>query len=153
MYKKYVLYLVMLLTVLFGCEDEYFPEGYWPYQVEFMLTNGDSRNWLVTRWEENGQEVDMNTCSDSLRLAFEVITSDSIASYQLRKRNDCVTFDTTFIGELTASGGEGFFTDSLYLERANGSILRTVVNDLTSKGLIMQFTESGSRVYYELGVE
>lgn len=143
--KKAVFYLVLVIAGLSACDDGYLPEGYWPYQVEYMLTDGDSKNWLVTEWVEDDNQVVMTSCTDSLRFAFAYITSDSIASYELRKIGDCVTYDTTFLGELTASGGSGYFTDSLYVELSNGTINRYFMKSLTSSFLNMEFVKSGRK--------
>ncbi len=137
--------MIVVMALLAACEDEYFPEGFLPYQVEYMLTNDSSRTWLVTGWEVNGDPVAMASCSDSLRLGFEVITNDSIASYELRYNADCSQFDTTSIGALTASGSNSF-TDSLYFERSNGTIRSMYVKELTSSRLSVTYSLNGSLV-------
>ena len=110
-----------------------------------MLTNDNQRTWVVTEWQVNQEAVEMNECSDSLRIGFEVIRQDSIASYELRYNGTCTQFDTTFIGALRASGSQ-FFTDTLYFERSNGSVRSYFVRELTASRLAIDYIQSGTQV-------
>ncbi|MAE86611.1 MAG: hypothetical protein CMB80_28005 [Flammeovirgaceae bacterium] len=136
-----------------SCDDEYFPKGYFPYQVEYMLTGGEQQNWVATRININDEEQEFNSCSDSLWLGFEVIDDDSISSYELRKIADCSTWDTTFLGQLTASGSDAYFSDTIYLEQTNGTSNWIFVDYLTASQLDLRFVKNGTRTSYKLRVD
>lgn len=149
--KKAVFYLIVFVAGFTACEDGYFPEGYWPYQVEYMLSNDDVKTWLVQSEVVNGEVQPIEECMDSIRWQFEVITSDSIAAYKLTFDNACLMYDTTVIGGLRASGGEGYFTDTLYYQQANSTEKRMYVEHITSNLLRLNYTEGGDS--YEVRLE
>lgn len=151
--KKYIRYLVVFAVCITSCEDEYFPSGFFPYQVEYMLTNDDRKTWLIEELSLNGEIQAIEECADSVRWQFEMIASDSISAYQLIFDEECMFFDTLVMGSLRASGNaNSLFTDTLYLEQQNGSMRTMYVHEITAGGLNVSYNSGGisNDVYLEL---
>ena len=126
--EMYVRYLLILCAwLVMSCTNEFFPEGLYDYQVERLLSNGDSKIW--------NQQVNSNECQDSVRLLVQLVsanTDDSVSISEILRGTTC-TPDTTLIGNADASSFlDGLlFTDSLNF--ADGSTW--MVNDISAKSL------------------
>ena len=125
MYVRYL--LILFVWLVMSCTNEFFPEGLYDYQVERLLSNGDSKIW--------NQQVNSNECQDSVRLLVQLVsanTDDSVSISEILGGIAC-TPDTTLIGNADASSFlDGLlFTDSLNF--ADGSTW--MVNDISAKSL------------------
>lgn len=142
--RKHILYLSVILSLFISCDDEYFPEGFYSYQVEYMLTNDDVKTWFVEREVVNGEVQLIEQCGDSVRWQFEVISSDSISSYKLIFDEDCQFYDTIAIGGLRVSGGSDYFADTLYFDQPNGNTNEMMLDYVSPSRMTASYSESGN---------
>lgn len=148
--KKW-LFIVWFTLVLAGCEEDYYPPGLYANQVEWLLTGGSEKTWVLTNLEIEGNNVPLNDCWDSVRVSFQAkLASDnsiqSIAAYQLTYRQDCQTFDTTFYGNMYASASpnspnKNVFSDSLVFEE--GGLDYVLVEAISSEAVTWRQLRSG----------
>lgn len=108
--------------------------GFLAYQVEILLAGGqepgDSKTWLLSELVRDGQEVPLLTCTDSLRLQFEVLTSGDISAHQLVPTSDCSSLQDSVMGTVRASSDNGRFSGALLF---TGSALDSMeVADISS---------------------
>ena len=120
-----------LFLLLFGCQSDFIPEGLYDYQVERLLSNGDTKVW--------SQVVNSSNCQDSTKLSIQLISSsidDSVAISRLVPLADCTGLDTLFIGNADASSFEGaiLFTDTLNF--SDGSFW--LVEHITSNKIVIR---------------
>lgn len=148
--KRHLLYLMVGTATLLGCQEaDYYPEGLRPYQVEYILTDGDYKDWFLQEWRINGESQPVSTCADSVRWSFEMITEDSISAYALTFDENCLMYDTAVFGRLKASGSD-YFEDSLVYELPNGQSRFMMVQNITSNFLQVNYTQSGNQYYASL---
>lgn len=102
----------VLLIFLVGCAEDNFPGGLYDYQVERLLSGGDSKVWMLVSELENGVASFPSICSDSTRLLITLTSLDSVNIVQLIPNIICDAFDTLKLGNANASG-DLLFTDSL----------------------------------------
>lgn len=106
-----------------ACDTDFFPEGLYHYQVERLLSAGDSAVWEVAPIEG---------CEEaSARYAFTLLmdnTEDSLTVYSLQPTSDCSGYDIIFLGNADASSLEGglVFTDSLLFSDGTYWILHSL---------------------------
>lgn len=117
-----------IFLIFLGCQSDFFPSGLYHYQVERLLSGGSSKVW--------NQVINSSNCSDSVKLYVEFVsssTNDSLAFSNLTPNSDCTGFDTTFIGNASASAFDDglLFSDSLAF--TNGDFW--IVNSITSQNL------------------
>ena len=89
-------WLVLLLFI--GCQQDFFPAGLYDYQVERLLSGGESKVW--------SEQVGSMNCADSTKLYITLLensSGDSVSLSILTPRSDCSGFDTTLIGNANAS--------------------------------------------------
>ncbi len=118
-----------------ACGEENLPPGLYDYQIERLLSAGESKVWM--------QIVNSEDCEDSLRLLVER-ASDSIDIYRLIPGELCDYQDTSFVGRAEASNlPDGLlFTDSLNF--SDGDFW--LVESITSKSLTL--TINAERISY-----
>jgi len=135
-------FLLVAACFILACDDEtFYPSGLYNYQVERLITDGGGQaTWLITSISIDGQNQSMDGCLDSVRWVFERITTDSISAYMLEFDVECVLYDTTLLGQMTASGNDLLFTDSLLFETVNSSNDRVMhVSKITSTELDVSY--------------
>ncbi len=114
---------VVALLLCFGCDSDYFPEGLFDYQVERLLSAGDSLVW--------NQVIDSENCRDSVKLLFEFLSDsrdDSVSVFQLLANDECNGFKIEVLGNADASSfdDELLFTDSLNFADGRTWIIRSI---------------------------
>lgn len=124
-------FLFLIVLVCTSCAEDPFPRGLYDYQVERLLSGGESKTWLLVSMNDNGTITQPTICTDSLRLQVSVINTDSIQVQLLTPLADCNGFSSKNLGNANASG-DLVFTDSIIFK--SGAIW--IVNDITSKNLI-----------------
>ena len=120
MFARYC--IVLIVFVLLSCTNEFFPEEFFDYQVERLLSGGSTKEWDEIIASEN--------CSDSIRLVIELISStvdDSVTISQVVRGNNCNP-DTSLIGIADASSFSDAirFTDSLNFANGNFWIIQSI---------------------------
>lgn len=131
---KAIWYAMSLLVVLFmGCQEEdFYPKGFYGYQVERLLTGGDTAVWDIVNLSVDGTNRELMDCADSIQLHF-LQTNDTLVVYEITR---CVVPDTVYFGNMTASvssnseSNQNLFTDSLLFE--NGAVDYLIVSEITS---------------------
>ncbi len=130
--KKSII-ILLLIGMLCGCEEEdFYPKGLYGYQVDRLISGGESKLWILTASEIDGQAQAFEDCGDSLKLYVEERTM-GIAVYQL---NTCNPTDSTFFGYMTSSfkakglANQYLFTDSLLFEEGTEDFF--LVKEVTS---------------------
>ncbi|MEP4532076.1 MAG: hypothetical protein ABJ004_03245 [Cyclobacteriaceae bacterium] len=115
-----------------------------PDQVEMLLTGGDIKTWIQTKLFVDGERRVVESCSDTVLWVFEVISDDSIASYELNFDNQCLLYDTAFFGAFSASSYEEVFTDSLKFEGGSKTFMlpRFIRSDIFS----VSYPENGQEI-------
>lgn len=114
-----------ILLFILSCTSDFFPSGLYDYQVERLLTDGDTKSWFLRINSEN--------CQDSVRLIMNLVPStsnDSVSISRLERWSTCNGFDTTFLGTADASSFSGalLFTDSLIFNDGNFWIVQEVTS-------------------------
>ena len=130
-----------LLIFIFSCSDD-FQRRYYDYQVERLLTSGDSAIWTPTSILLNGNQL-LGTCQDSVLFMIELNSNDSLQLTRLRP---------TCLGDFlyTASGSEKgkasqdaqIFTDSILFANGNYWLVNSVFSrsfEIQSGDTIMSF--------------
>ena len=121
------LVLLCLVLVLLSCTQQDVQDRLFDYQIERLLSGGDSKVW--------DEEINSIDCQDSVRFLFQLVedqADDSLSISQITTlSSNCANLDTTFIGLADASSfGDGIaFSDSLIFSDGNVWI----INDLTSQ--------------------
>lgn len=114
----------LVLAIGFGgCVESDIVTQFSSSQVEQLLTDGEIKTWFQSELIIDGERQSLTNCSDSVRWVFEIISTDSISSYELILDNQCILYDTTFLGSFEASNFEEIFTDSLKFEGGNKSFM------------------------------
>lgn len=121
--KKIIILIVTLSIGLAGCIESDIVMRFSGRQVEQLFTDGDIKTWIQTSLIIDGEPQVVSSCQDTIRWVFEVIDADSIASYELIFDDQCIFYDTAFLGAFSASDFEGVFTDSLKFEKGNPSVM------------------------------
>ncbi len=132
-------WLLLALSIL-SCKDDQFPEGLYNYQVERLLSAGDSKTWNLVSLSRGGVNSNPSQCTDSLRLLITSV-SDSIHVSRLTPNIDCLTFSTEDLGNANASG-DLLFTDSLVF--SSGHVW--IIHQITSENLSLT-TNSQSEIW------
>lgn len=154
--KKQLFCLLLIILGISACQEgDYYPPGLYGYQVERLLTEGDTAVWDLVSLYVDGSLTEMNDCSDSLRLQF-VQTSDTLVVYQY---SSCATSGTLYLGNMTASSStnsesnEYVFTDSLLFEGGAWDYL--IVRDITATSFRFLRPVSAEQwvYYFEKSVE
>jgi hypothetical protein len=115
-----------VLTLLFlGCKEDQFPKGIYDYQVERLLSGGESKVWLLAEEKTEGIVTRPEVCSDSTRLLIAATQLDSIEISRLVPKVDCSGFDTLALGNANTSG-ELVFTDSLIFSTGEFWIVESI---------------------------
>ena len=131
---------LLLLLFCIACDTDFFPEGLYDYQVERLLSSGDTKTW--------NQVANTDNCTDSVKLVFTLLSStidDSVSVERLTSNVACTGFDTTSLGNADASSFSDAlnFTDTLNF--ANGSFW--IIRDVSSENLIIEETDVISHSY------
>ena len=118
--------LLVLLMICIACNNDFFPEGLYDYQVERLLSGDDSKVWK--------QVLSSGDCQDSVKLVFTFIsntTDDSVLVQRLVSNEVCSGFDTTSLGNADASSFNDalLFTDSLNFANNAFWIIRSLTSD------------------------
>lgn len=119
---------LLLVGFLVSCQNDFLPPGLYDYQVERLLSGGDSKVWI--------QVVNSENCSDSTQILVEFLSfsaNDSLRISELTPKIGCRGFDTLLLGNADASSfsGQKLFTDSINF--ANGS--PWIISKITSNSL------------------
>ena len=117
---------IWLFLLLTACDNDFFPAGIYDYQVERLLTAGDSKVW--------SQVISSQSCQDSVQLFLELVSSssdDSVAISEIFRGPSCDP-DTNLIGNADASSFEGaiIFTDSLNLSDGDFWIIEEITSNI-----------------------
>jgi len=116
-----------LVLVFLSCSQQDVQDRLFDYQIERLLSGGDSKVW--------DEEINSTDCQDSLKFLIQLVADqadDSLSISQITTlSSNCVNLDTTFIGLADASSfGDGIaFSDSLIFSDGNVWI----INNLTSQ--------------------
>lgn len=123
-----------------SCSEEDLPAGIYHYQVERLLS-GSSGSKI---WNE---VVNSPNCSDSVML-YVVSVSDSLDFSRLTYQNNCVAFDTTYLGRANASKADDrdLFTDSLRFQNGDFWIIKTITSELLKVENGQNVTQYRSRI-------
>ncbi len=122
---------LLLVLIVLGCQDDQVPVGFYDYQVERLLSGGDSKTWTLVSTSRGGVVSRPSICTDTLRLQIAVVTdTDSISISRLTPTADCSGFTEETLGNANASG-DLVFTDSIIF--ASGDIW--IINEITAKTL------------------
>ena len=118
---KFLVLVVFLFLI--ACSEENLPEGIYDYQVERLLTGGSAKTW--------DQVVSSTSCTDSVKLYFELIT-DSVDISQINPGNACTFNDTVYLGRANASSfpDNNLFTDSLKFSDGDYWIVQRITSEL-----------------------
>lgn len=108
-----------------SCSNEFFPQGLYDYQVERLLSGGDSKEWFFTS--------DDLACQDSVRLLFQLeafAEDDSLIVSEIFKGQSCSP-DTMAVGKCDASSFTDvlLFTDTLNFDSGEQWIISEVSSD------------------------
>lgn len=119
---------LLLSLLIIGCKNDDIPSSLYDYQVERLLSNGDSKLWV--------QVIIDASCNEPNQLKIELIESgsnDSLAISRLVSNSDCSGVNEIFVGNADASSflGSLRFSDSLLF--ANNSYW--ILNHITSRSL------------------
>ncbi len=136
--------LLAILSVfyLLSCADDEIPGGLFDYQVERLLSEGDTAQWLLTSQIIDNTRVTPESCNDSTQLFVRIIDGDSINISFLVPNADCSTFDTTKLGDANASG-DILFTDSILFD--SGDYWR--IFSITSRNLSLELSNNTQQFY------
>ncbi len=121
---------VFLAILLFGCQDDQFQQGLYNYQVERLLSGGDSKTWTLVSTNNDGVVSNPALCSDTLRLLISTAATDSIHVARLTPEIDCIAFVSEDLGKANASGNLAF-TDSIIFD--SGEVW--IITEITSENL------------------
>lgn len=138
--NKGILVLLVLVALIVGCSDDYYPPGLYGAQVERLLTSDTSKTWVLEHLVVAGEGQDLEDCTDSLRVLFDGESTANIEVYELTYQQGCAVFDTVYYGVLTTStagtGAENknVFTDTLLFEGGTQEylILESITPDRVS---------------------
>lgn len=128
---KRAAFIILILTAL-ACQEDYYPPGLYGYQVEHLLTGGDTGVWYLSEYQVGGERQPISSCEESLQLHF-IEAGDSIAVYEI---TSCQPPDTVDYGSMSASSAAGsatnehLFTDSLLFEY--GTVNYLIVREISS---------------------
>jgi len=121
----------LFVLIFFGCQSDFIPEGLYDYQVERLLSGGDSKVWF--------QVVNSPNCQDSTKLFVQLLSNsldDTVAISRLNLSQDCSVVDTLFIGNADASSFEGAILFSDTLNFSDGSFW--TVERITSNEIVIR---------------
>ena len=115
----------LLFVFCFACDKDFFPEGLYDYQVERLLSGGDTKVW--------NQVITSDNCQDSVKLIIRLLANapdDSLSVLRLLSNAACDGFDTTNLGNADASSSIGalIFTDSLNFAGGDFWIIQSVTS-------------------------
>ena len=138
------LLIFLTITILFSCQEDNLPLGFYDHQVVRLLAGGNAKDstktWNRTFLSVDGVEMTIQDCQDSIRLFFHIVstTPDSVNCYQLTPGISCSEFDTLIFGGMMPSATDNIFTDSLLFR---GGILDfMIVEQLTSQRFTGYYT-------------
>ena len=80
------LVVLAFLPLLFSCQEQDIPLGFYDYQVVRLLAGDSAKTWFRTQYIEDGQERPIDTCADSIYTAFvlhETYDDDSVYVYEI----------------------------------------------------------------------
>ncbi|MBC6401703.1 MAG: hypothetical protein GDA51_07835 [Ekhidna sp.] len=129
----------LLLVFCFACDRDFFPKDLYDYQVERLLSGGDTKVW--------NQIIASENCQDSVKLVFSLLSgspNDSVSVSRLLSNAACDGFDTTRLGNADASSFEDAltFTDSLNFSTGDFWIIQSITS--TELSII----QSGQSVFF-----
>ena len=118
-------WILASFILFWSCEGDFFPPGLYDYQVERLLTGGDSKVWDLV--------VDSDDCADSMGLYMVLLSDsedDSVAISSLVPSANCSSMDTIFIGNADASRfiDRLLFTDSLIFENGDYWLIQSITS-------------------------
>ncbi|MFY0599072.1 MAG: hypothetical protein JXR03_05340 [Cyclobacteriaceae bacterium] len=142
--KKQIFYIILSMLTFFGCIESDIVDDFSADQVEQILTAGDIKTWYRSELIVDGVRQPIETCQDTVKWTFEVISTDSIAAYELSFDNICTLYDTTFLGAFSPSKFGEIFTDSLKFEGGNKTFMRP--NYIRSKVFSVRYTENDMEI-------
>ncbi|MEM9895375.1 MAG: hypothetical protein AAF789_03320 [Bacteroidota bacterium] len=121
------LLFILLLSVSSACEEEFFPNLIFDYQVERLLAGDSTKYWDLVNVSGN--------CADSMQLQF-VAADDSVDVFEIFNTMDCDWADTVELGRANASNGiNGLdFSDSLIFKAGSEEFV-WIVTGITSRKL------------------
>ena len=94
------------LFLISGCNDGFFPEGLYGYQVERLLSAGSEKVWFDQTTESGCEGLD-------LQLHF-ILAGDSVYVNEIVPECEFgINTDTLFYGKASASESNLYFTDTL----------------------------------------
>ncbi|MFT6866356.1 MAG: hypothetical protein ACJA08_001187 [Cyclobacteriaceae bacterium] len=142
--KNHIIHTVLIIICLSGCVETDIVDRYTSAQVEHLLSNSDIKTWFLSEKVVNGVRIPIEKCQDTSRWVFELIATDSIASYELVFDAQCVIYDTTFFGAFSASAIGDVFTDTLKFSGGNKSLMFPAY--IRSESFSVNYTENGDNV-------
>lgn len=121
MRDKILFFAFMAFVLSTACEDEFFPDALYDYQVERLLSGGEAKTW--------SKQTMGATCADSTKLYITVSEddSDSITVYQLPV---CDSDDTLKYGNASTSvATDGVsFTDTLWFASEDFWLIESITS-------------------------
>ncbi|MBV6644104.1 MAG: hypothetical protein KI790_01565 [Cyclobacteriaceae bacterium] len=133
---------VALLCILTYCSSDEFPSGLYHYQIERLLSAGDSSTWRLSRLSIDGIGQSLEGCSDTTSLLIVLVTDSVDISSLTPLCNGTANYDTLYIGRANASTDGLLFTDSLNF--ANGTVW--FPTDITSLQFSLRYTTNDQEI-------
>ena len=117
---------VLLAWLLIACSTDEFSNRFFDFQVERLLSGGDTAIWSPISAFSDGQQLSM-TCVDSVRLLI-AMNDDSLTVARLIPQCPFEErFDTLALGRAFASSESQVFTDSIiFTESQNFWLISSV---------------------------
>ena len=141
------LVVLAFLPLLFSCQEQDIPLGFYDYQIVRLLAGDSAKTWFRTQYIEDGQERPIDTCADSIYTAFvlhETYDDDSVYVYEIIPKPDCSASDTVLLGLMAASSTDNIFTDSLNFK--DGPVDFMLLEHITSQFLKLNYQREGASV-------
>lgn len=145
--------VLLIIYFMASCSETFVPPGLYDYQVERLITNGDSKSWVLQSLVIDGQNVEVLVCDSTITFLAEVVRTDSLVFLEINKRTDCSANDTIFWGAIEASGHvRDLFNDTLYF---NGGVKPSfgLIESITPASFILLFNNGSTSERYLLGLE
>ncbi len=143
---KYLVVLV-IFPLLFSCQEEDIPVGFYDYQIVRLLASDSAKTWFRTQYITNGEVQSIDGCADSIYTSFvlhERYPEDSVYVYEIIPKSDCSASDTLLLGLMSPSRIDNIFTDSLNFK--DGPVDFMLLENITSRFLKLNYQRGGASI-------
>ncbi|XOV93336.1 MAG: hypothetical protein ACFHWX_01240 [Bacteroidota bacterium] len=139
--------LLLIVPLLWACQPEDIPVGFYDYQVVRLLASDSAKTWFRTQYIVDGNVISISSCEDSVYSTFrlhERYPKDSVYAFEVIPQTGCAMSDTLLLGGFAASSTDNVFTDSLNFKE--GPVDFMLVESITSKYLKLVYQRAGKNV-------